>query len=601
MWSATHRRWIEIMDEIFTAFMGEDFLTYVYTENLCCTVADELHPKLEYDDAVWESIFKQKMVEREWLENETPRSRRAKKRPLAKTSRRRLFKTRKDRSHRSNTSVSPSSSSGATKKSMSDPCRKHKLKVTVSPIPLKRRAFISRDSAISKQKYSTKRRSSTLPLSKSNDLSPSTPPACTSSTSTSNDLLSSFPAVQTSADSTSLSSQMCFPTTPPTSDSWDQPLPSPQATSTPSSCSSALPSFKHVFSATCPREQMLNCKLPPVDCSITVDQNKLVRLTSSSVCTSVASLKRRPPECVVKAAVTLMRDAIKTTQGAGNVVDIDGEEIPLGLSIGQLGTFSRAGLGQLEWLGEVAAMQYNTQEERQWVLQTPDNLDCQERNEIIQLLYKFPLNHVIAKEGKLSVDVRAFGKLALERYIDDSVIDTAIARMQRELHLQESVLCLPAHTITWLDTGDEHFIRDCFEQLLVNVRPDLLRVILVPVNMNEVHWGLMAVDVSQRKAYFDDGLGWSFPSITYLHVIVKQLHSMFPECDNFSLNHWRRVEAFKRFGMPRQPTDCGNIGSGSCGVGVILSARDFMMSVPSSWTFSEMAVHRKEVMKLLSS
>lgn len=246
-------------------------------------------------------------------------------------------------------------------------------------------------------------------------------------------------------------------------------------------------------------------------------------------------------------------------------------------------------------------MQYNTQEERQWVLQTPDNLDCQERNEIIQLLYKFPLNHVIAKEGKLSVDVRAFGKLALERYIDDSVIDTAIARMQRELHLQESVLCLPAHTITWLDTGDEHFIRDCFEQLLVNVRPDLLRVILVPVNMNEVHWGLMAVDVSQRKAYFDDGLGWSFPSITYLHVIVKQLHSMFPECDNFSLNHWRRVEAFKRFGMPRQPTDCGNIGSGSCGVGVILSARDFMMSVPSSWTFSEMAVHRKEVMKLLSS
>lgn len=59
-----------------------------------------------------------------------------------------------------------------------------------------------------------------------------------------------------------------------------------------------------------------------------------------------------------------------------------------------------------------------------------------------------------------------------------------------------------------------------------------------------VHWRLMTVDVSQRKAYFDDGLGWSFPPITYLHVIVKQPHSMFPECDNFSLNHWRR-EALK--------------------------------------------------------
>lgn len=152
---------------------------------------------------------------------------------------------------------------------MSHPSRKRKLKVTISPIPW--------DSAIKKPKYSTKRRSSTLPLSKSNDLSPSTPPACSSSISTSSDLLASFPAVQTSADSTGL----------PT---CDQPLPTPQATSTPPSCSSALPSFWHVFSATCPREQMWNCKLPPVDCSITVDQNKLVRLTSSSVCTSVASL-----------------------------------------------------------------------------------------------------------------------------------------------------------------------------------------------------------------------------------------------------------------------------------------------------------------------
>ena len=87
-------------------------------------------------------------------------------------------------------------------------------------------------------------------------------------------------------------------------------------------------------------------------------------------------------------------------------------------------------------------------------METPDNLDDRTRNNIMHLLNKSPLNHLATKEGKYSVDVWAFSKLALERYINNTIIDTAIARMQRQYNSNESVLCLLVHTITWLDTGD---------------------------------------------------------------------------------------------------------------------------------------------------
>lgn len=331
--------------------------------------------------------------------------------------------------------------------------------------------------------------------------------------------------------------------------------------------------------------------------------NRLVTVPDNFVYTNVTELTERPPACVVKAAIHLLIKERKLSDENG-AIDIDSEDRGIGVAIGQLGIFCRTGLGHLEWLGEVAEMQFNVQQERAWILETEDNLDSKTREKVFQLLYKRPLNHLVAKEGKYSVTVRAFSNLALERYIDDSVIDASIAKMHRQLNLKESVLCLPAHTITWLDTGDRDFVRECFQERLLNVKPDLLSLILVPVNMNEIHWGLMVLDVQSKEAFFDDGLGWTPPKISYAHQIIAELHSAFPECGNFTLEQWRLVKGFKRFGMPKQPRDGQVVGSGSCGVGVILSAKDFLTSdrpVQPSWTFNEMTVHRKEIMKLLLS
>lgn len=39
------------MDQLFTTFMGKDFLAYRYTEDLSCVVVEEDCPLLKYDDA----------------------------------------------------------------------------------------------------------------------------------------------------------------------------------------------------------------------------------------------------------------------------------------------------------------------------------------------------------------------------------------------------------------------------------------------------------------------------------------------------------------------------------------------------------------------
>lgn len=104
------------MDEVFTTFLCKDYLTYDYTEKLCCIVADDEHPTFEYSDSSWENIVKKKLTE-----SETPRSRRKKTDHIAKKTRRKLFKARgrKRKANRASVISSPSSADTNAQKSSS--------------------------------------------------------------------------------------------------------------------------------------------------------------------------------------------------------------------------------------------------------------------------------------------------------------------------------------------------------------------------------------------------------------------------------------------------------------------------------------------------
>lgn len=78
-----------------------------------------------------------------------------------------------------------------------------------------------------------------------------------------------------------------------------------------------------------------------------------------------------PPTCVVTQAVALVMQKKRADKAVSNTVNLEEDDNTIGISIG---VFCRAGLGQLEWLVEAASMRYNVQEEKRWMMESPDNL-----------------------------------------------------------------------------------------------------------------------------------------------------------------------------------------------------------------------------------
>ena len=129
-------------------------------------------------------------------------------------------------------------------------------------------------------------------------------------------------------------------------------------------------------------------------------------------------------------------------------------------------------------------------------------------------------------------------------------------------------------------------------------------LLLCPLHMNQSHWGLIATDLVGKKLLFDDGYKLQSdssikPSMKYL---LDVLHELRPNAQCFSSSFWSTADHFERFGMPLQNCDSTGQGSGSCGVGVILIARDFILKGPTNavcqvgWKYTQMRKLRKQLM-----
>lgn len=89
-------------------------------------------------------------------------------------------------------------------------------------------------------------------------------------------------------------------------------------------------------------------------------------------------------------------------------------------------------------------------------------------------------------------------------------------------------------------------------------------------------------------------------------LLVKDALNLLLELylDNPSLQtkFWLSMQGFLCFGMPSQlPVDDKMVGVGSCGIGVIMAARDFIQDGPKTvnnikWRDSNMHNHREELM-----
>ena len=303
------------------------------------------------------------------------------------------------------------------------------------------------------------------------------------------------------------------------------------------------------------------------------------------------SLHERPPERIVEEAEKALRR--KKCQ-----------QEPTGVAIANLGTFSRNGIAILKKFCEISSLKGSIRTEERWLQIETDDLSVPEISAIKDILWNKSSSETVLRAGQKSIDVASFSTLVEERYLDNFVIDVTILKFLQDCQGSKA-LYLPSETHTWLQTNHQFLCRKVVNEVFSNSREEEFDLLLCPLHMNQSHWGLIAIDLVGKKLLFDDGYKLQpdssiLPSMKYL---LDVLHELRPNAQCFSSSFWSTADHFERFGMPSQH-DCDSTGqgSGSCGVGVILAARDFIFRGPSNavcqvgWKYTQMRKLRKQLM-----
>ena len=138
-----------------------------------------------------------------------------------------------------------------------------------------------------------------------------------------------------------------------------------------------------------------------------------------------------------------------------------------------------------------------------------------------------------------------------------------------------------------------------------NTGKEELQLILCPLHMNGSHWGLVVIDLLNGKLLFDDGYKLQPDSsvLANMKSLLDIFQQLRPGALCFGNTFWSSIDQFERFGMPSQH-ECARTGqgTGSCGVGVILAARDFLYKGVTGavyqfgWKYTQMRLLRKQLM-----
>lgn len=342
------------------------------------------------------------------------------------------------------------------------------------------------------------------------------------------------------------------------------------------------------------RRNLSNITVPP-PAAVPLQGSDIVVLFGAYHESDPLSVKERPAERLVIEAEKAFRSALHSP------------EQPTGVVIGNLGAFSRDGLAVLRKYCEISALRLSVRSEERWLTEYHDGLSADEISCIQDGLWNHRTSEPILRADRKSLDVASFSTLVEERYVDNFVIDVTMWYYHQDCQKQvnSSTLYLPSEIHTWLKTNDHQFLHRKLEEVMTNTGKEELQLILCPLHMNGSHWGLVVIDLLNGKLLFDDG--YKLQPDSSVLVNMKSLLDIFqqlrPGALCFGNTFWSSIDQFERFGMPSQH-ECGRTGqgTGSCGVGVILAARDFLYKGVTGavyqfgWKYTQMRLLRKQLM-----
>ena len=210
------------------------------------------------------------------------------------------------------------------------------------------------------------------------------------------------------------------------------------------------------------------------------------------------------------------------------------------------------------------------------------------RNQISHLqniIWNNHVDHNVYKVGNMEVKVSHFLSLCCERYLNDQIIDGVIITfwLQSSDQVRKKTICLTTFTCRWaslwLTQGDPSSTRHLQQHLEYTAKSttaDDLRQVLVPVHINNSHWGIARIFIPTKTLWYDDSLKWAplRSLISELQYIIRMLSNILPTCAVLKSRSWSRPTiSLQWVSVPVQPSVVGVEGSASCGVAVCLAAK----------------------------
>ena len=234
--------------------------------------------------------------------------------------------------------------------------------------------------------------------------------------------------------------------------------------------------------------------------------------------------------------------------------------------------------------------------EEKWLLEETHGVSPSERLHLLNtVLYLSPKSGLVSKRHGIEISVDDLTTLCGERYLNDKVTDYLLNLFEERANSAAGkTICLSLSTFLSSEEVGEGAMKMLH---MVSLTRDIsnLELMLLPCNIARNRWGLIVFDLSTQKIFYDDGFHMEPPPM-YLNCCLKVLQTCFENscCERFNTSKWKAL-SLEKFGMPDQPRS--GTGSASCGIGVLLAARDFSQGVRTfGWTFQEAPYYRKRFM-----
>lgn len=333
------------------------------------------------------------------------------------------------------------------------------------------------------------------------------------------------------------------------------------------------------------RGQLASVILPTVSSNVTSSAVHLL-FTSNVQFTNPYDLKERPSEAVLR---EIKRKMTRCS--------------PSAITIGCLGTFNIEGIEVLLKFCNLSKLKYDVKAEIEWVAK--DTSFSEERKSLIEnFLWNNNMSAVICRHHHKIIDVEAFQAFPLERYLDNMSIDVCISHYLEKSSTKVSTLYVPFEAWTWINALSDNELCDNLKKLLQDIDSDSIEQVIMIVHFQtKQHWGLIVAQIEGHVLYFDDGYNSKPPRFALRGMcrILNLLQQVLPDSHKYFWDY-KNVPVMP-FGMDNQRNasrTSGN-GSGSCGLGVILAAKDFITNGVNavnkmSWQFKDTPLLRKQVM-----